>query len=362
MRGTLDDAALAWVGTDGGDRLYTRWADGGRGPLGHIGIDGRVVPVVSGDRAVLSFSVGASAGRIAFVSSDGDGPGEVSICDLDGSAERRITQRNRAWQDQIRLGPIERIEATAADGQSLEAWLALPPEDASAGPAPLILSIHGGPHYPVGWRFYFEHRLLAAKGYAVLSGNPRGSAGYGDAFATANHEQWGGIDHSDLLTLLEAALDDSRLDAGRVGITGVSYGGYMTLWSIAHDDRFAAAVSENGISDLASAHGTGQDAGALLSTELGGPPWERPIEYLERSPLRHADGVRTPLLLLHAELDQNCPIGQSEEIFTALRRLDRTVSFVRVPGHGHLMNLTGTATFRRGRADLLDAWWGEHLR
>jgi dipeptidyl aminopeptidase/acylaminoacyl peptidase len=205
----------------------------------------------------------------------------------------------------------------------------------------------------VGQRFSFETHRLAALGYAVLAPNPRGSLGYGDASSRAVVGDWGGDDLRDVLTAVDAAVATGEVDPARLAITGVSYGGYLTLWAVTQDHRFRLAIAENGISDLVGAFGTGEDGGASFASEMGGLPWERRDTWVDRSPLHHADAIHTPVLLLHAELDQNCTIAQSEQLYAALRALGREVAFVRVPGEGHLMDLVGSARFRLARMELI---------
>jgi dipeptidyl aminopeptidase/acylaminoacyl peptidase len=139
---------------------------------------------------------------------------------------------------------------------------------------------------------------------------PDGSGGYGRRFATAIRGGWGGADWTSLERLIDAVAATPGIDAGRAAITGVSYGGYLSMWAITRSARFCAAISENGISDLLAEWGAEGDDGAWLTTELGGPPWERPDVYVASSPIAAADRIRTPLLLIHADLDRNCPIGQ----------------------------------------------------
>lgn len=136
----------------------------------------------------------------------------------------------------------------------------------------------------------------------------------------------------------------------------------MALWASAKTARFRAAIAENGISDLLSAYGSGEDDGSFWRSEAGGAPWEVPERYLARSPLVLADRIRTPLLLIHAEHDRSCPLSQSAELFTALRALGRPVRFLVARGEGHLMNFTGGSRFRSARAAAIDDWLDRHLR
>jgi dipeptidyl aminopeptidase/acylaminoacyl peptidase len=357
----MGDAGLAWTSDAHGDRIWTRWADGIRGALGWVALDGRWQTVVGGDRSVLAWSLAPGVDRLAFVASDPADPGEVHVAGLDGTDERRSSHRNDGWLAEVELAPGETLRAVSPDGGVVEARLTQAHRADGDPPRPLIVSVHGGPHYSVGMRFSFETQRLAALGYAVLDPNPRGSLGYGQAHAAAVVEDWGGGDLADVLAITQLAAARADIDTRRMGITGVSYGGYMTLWAISQDPRFRAAISENGISDLFAAFGTSEDAGRWWRAEMGGAPWDAPLDYVDRSPIRFADRITTPLLLLHAELDQNVSIAQSEQMYAALRMLGRPVDFVRVPGEGHLMDLVGSARFRMARMERTREFWERTL-
>jgi dipeptidyl aminopeptidase/acylaminoacyl peptidase len=141
---------------------------------------------------------------------------------------------------------------------------------------------------------------------------------------------------------------------------GESYGGYMTMWAVGRTDRFAAAIAENGISDLRTISSQGGGP-PFWHSEMQGTPWSEPERYAARSPLSHVARMTTPLLLVHAELDGNCPIDQSEVLHASLRALDRDVTFVRIPGEGHLVNLYGRPSRRRARQSIVDAFLAAHL-
>ena len=315
--------ALAWSAATG--RIYFTVADGGRGRLGWAdAADGSYGYLLGGDRACLDPSLDRDGQVIAFVSTSPAEPGNVHLVDATGTGERRVTDAN-PWLRALRLPSTRPVMARDPGGTAVEGWVtALDDGDGHAGgwsPAgrPLVVSVHGGPHYAVGWRFSFEAQRLAARGYAVLTGNPVGSGGYGRAFATAIRGAWGVADWASLERLLDNVVAMPGLDAGRVAITGVSYGGYLAMWAATRSDRFSAVISENGISNLLAEWGTGHDGDAWLTAELGAAPWERPDAYLASSPIAAADQIRTPLLLIHAEHDRNCSISQSEQMFAALR-------------------------------------------
>ncbi|MCX7623903.1 MAG: prolyl oligopeptidase family serine peptidase, partial [Thermomicrobium sp.] len=172
------------------------------------------------------------------------------------------------------------------------------------------------------------------------------SQGYGEEFLACTRGAWGEADMPDLMAAVDAVLAQGWADPDRLGVCGGSYGGYMTNWIVGHTDRFKAAVSMRCVSDLLSMYGT-SDIGVYFSEwEIGAAPWEDPERYRRLSPLTYAPNIRTPLLLLHAEEDWRCPIGQAEELFAWIRRLGRVVELVRFPGEGHNLTRSGRPRHR----------------
>ncbi|HEV7710835.1 MAG TPA: S9 family peptidase [Asanoa sp.] len=340
-RGT-GDAPVVWSAVSG--RIYAEVAVGGRGPLAWFApSSGRSGRVFDGAHTCLSPSV--AGGRVAFIRSDALNPGDVHVAE-------EPTGRSRALTSTARDGaPMMPLEVRAADGVAIDAWLTT-----GEGRRPLLVNVHGGPHGAVGWRHTAEVQRLAARGYAVLTLNPRGSQGYGEEFATAIRGDWGGRDWADITAAVDAAATLPGVDPARMAIWGVSYGGFMAQWAIAHTDRFACAVSENGLSDFVAAWAVP----GFWDLPMGGTPWTSP-RYVDRSPLMHADRINTPLLLIHAEHDQVVPIAQSEQMHAALQLLGRDTDLVRIPGEGHLMNLHGRPSSRTRRAAAIDAFLDRHL-
>ena len=349
---------LAWA--PAGDALYVIHADGGTSRVVRVDLDGRVVPVLAGEAGWFAFDVAARSGTVAALGSRPDDPGELVICAADGSGAREITSVAAAWRAGIQFGRLERFELDAPDGMRLEAWIQHPAGRPADERLPLILHVHGGPHWPLGVRFGLEFRRLAEQGYRVLYLNPRGSSGYGDDYAQANVGDWGGIDAGDLLAALDVAAARPDVDPERLGVTGESYGGFMTNWLVATTDRFAAAVAQNCISDFRSEYLTTDDPPGF-DWDMGGAPWAEPERYERLSPISRVTQIRTPLLLVHSEQDQNCPINQSEQLYTALRLLGRTTEFLRIPGEGHLINLVGRPSSRLARIEATDRWFGRYL-
>jgi len=314
--------------------------------------------IVGGSRAVLGFAESA-AGEVVFTWSDAATPGEITMCAPDGSEERQLSDVNRDWRVGVGLSGTEAVAATASDGIEVEGWLTVP-GDEFAAPFPLVLQVHGGPHYPVGNRFSFDAQRLAACGIALLRANPRGAQGYGSRFASAVVGDWGGRDFADLEALLDEVGARPDIDADRVAVVGESYGGFMVNWALGHSRRFAAGIAENGIAYVAgvATHPVGGD---FWEAELGGPAWDSAETLSAISPYFSASAITAPLLLIHAEEDSTVPIEQSEAMYVALRRLGRDVRLVRIPGEQHRVNVLGAPSRRLERLRVFDEFLQEHL-
>jgi dipeptidyl aminopeptidase/acylaminoacyl peptidase len=239
----------------------------------------------------------------------------------DGLRWRRLTALHPDWEAWP-LGPAEVVTWEAADGLELGGVLLHPPGRGGAGPMPMVTAVHGGPTHLWGCRPYLLwHRLLTMMGARVFLPNPRGSTGRGVAFAEANHADYGGGDWQDIAAGIDALVTRGAADAGRLGIGGWSYGGFMTAWAVTQTDRFRAAAMGAGISNWVSFHGTSPlHTWDVLSFDAD--PHRDPA-HARRSPITHVDRARTPTLIVHGLGDTVVPPGQSMEFFRALR--DREV-------------------------------------
>jgi len=348
---SADGRSIAWSAEVGGETHLFRVPAAG----------GRVERVTAGARQLEGFSVSADGTRMAYAASDPTHPSEVFSARTDGSDERRLSAFSESLLREVELRPAERLAYTSRDGTPLEGWVLLPPGyEAGSGLHPLILAIHGGPHGAYGAEWSFPFQLAAARGYAVLYTNPRGSTGYGEDFLWATWGGgWGLKDSEDVLAGVDAAVAKYRIDTKRLGVSGYSYGGFLTNWIIGHTKRFAAAVSGAGISNWVSDYGTA-DIPRTKESEFYGPPWEpRSRELLIRqSPVHHAAAIVTPTLFIHGEADLRVPIEQGEQMYTALRKRRVAARFVRYPDMYH-GDWTPWNTLHRYHQEL--RWWDEHL-
>jgi acylaminoacyl-peptidase len=276
-----------------------------------------------------------------------------------GLALRRISAlMTEAWRDVARVAPVERWHEV--DGRRIQGWLYQAPKRAGK-PAPLVIEIHGGPATLYGWSLMWEWQCIVAQGMSVYACNPRGSEGYGQDFLRANFRDWGDGPMADIMAGVDALIADGLADGDRLGVTGGSYGGYLTSWMVGHSDRFKAAVSCRSVNDMTAEMLSGDIAGPLFGKyEYGANPWEDPELYRLHSPISYAANIHTPLLIQHSEKDVRTPITQGEELFTILRSLRRPVRMLRVPDENHELTRSG-APFRRVENIERIADWFRHF-
>ncbi len=288
--------------------------------------------VICREGAAGNFHIGQE--KIVYIFSAPGQPGEVFIANADGSNAQQITFETSIWVNNHRLARVDSYWFHSFDGTPVQGFVAYP-ASRPAGKMPVVHTIHGGPHGMYGYAFSEFNELLAAKGYAVVFINPRGSTGYGQRFADGTYQAWGGGDYRDLMAGIDSALVRFPfLDGDRMVVTGGSYGGFMTNWVVTQTDRYKAAATVASVSNLISFYGTSLYQ-LLIETEFEGLPWDNYGLLWHFSPLAHVKNVKTPTLLLHGENDIDVPITQAEEFYIALRKLGVPTRFVRYPNEGH---------------------------
>lgn len=367
LRAAGRDGKLQWSAD--GKTIYSLCSDWGTTYVSAVdAATGQVRHVTPAGLTVTGIAWTRDASRFVALGTDPSTPvdlwlGDVSQVPAGGTAVmRRLTEVN-PWLADVDLGIPEEFTFRAdPDGPEVQGWLLRPPGNSARSdtPAPLVVSVHGGPPFMYTAAFMFDFQVLRAQGFAVAYANPRYSEGYGRAFRDIDRKIMGTVDFDDVMALTDAALDRGGLDAQRVGITGGSYGGFMTNWAIGHTERFRAAVSERSVTNWFSMFGTGDNAFARADG-LGGYPWNAAETYLRISPIMYADKINTPLLLLHAERDFRCPVEQAEQLYMALKVLGRTVQLVRYPDENHDMSRSGKPWNRVDRMDRIVAWFRRYL-
>jgi dipeptidyl aminopeptidase/acylaminoacyl peptidase len=301
--------------------------------------------LTNGNGRYVSPQLSRNGQVVTMVRADWFTPGDVWCMDGEGQGLRKLTRVNDVILQSHQLIRPKRITWQSFDGLTIEGWLYLPPY-AGQTKVPLILAPHGGPALAWGDSYVHEFQVLAGRGYAVLAPNPRGSAGYGEEFSRKAFNDWGGDDWRDLLAGLDYVLATEPIDGERLGIDGMSYGGYLTNWALTQTSRFKAAVSRNGWSSLETVMLL-SDHTVWFALSMADEERRR-----ERSPLTLVDHITTPLLLLHADQDLNCPVSEARQLFAALRRRKRPVELVCYHNASHLMDWPGVGTPRQ-RVDRL---------
>jgi dipeptidyl aminopeptidase/acylaminoacyl peptidase len=321
-------------------------------------LDGTTTTIVGGERQVGYLS-GSPGARLAFAAGDVRDPSEAYVTDWDGNDEQRITHLNDDVVSRL-AAPIERRRSFDTPNGKIEGWVMTP----ATLKAPLLVEIHGGPSSFRGDIFglgYFFKYVLASRGWAVLSLNPTGSGSYGRAHAHGIRGRWGEHDLPEQLAAVDTLVNEGVADPQRLAVVGYSYGGFMTTWTISHSDRFRAAVVGAPVVDQESFHGTSDIGMWFPAFELNADyPADR--ETLRRySPLAYVDRIRTPTLIVHGEADDRCPVGQGEQLFTALLACGRAeTEFVRYPGGSHLFIENGRPSHRVDYNQRIVDWLTHH--
>ena len=398
-----DDGRLAWS-PDSKSIAYTQGAEVrldeySQAKPAVVTLDGKVsYPAATLDRSVRE-PIYTSEGHLAYVIEDDrneypgeveltgngvrrllDQPGEVTSWDRAGGhtamlytndsaigeiyafengSLRKLSTHNDALMAELSLVPTEDIEFQSKDGAEVHALLTRPGDWKAGSPVPMILYIHGGPNGQDAHGFDFLRQFAAAHGYAELNVNYRGSSGRGQDYAKAIAADWGHLEVMDLLAGVDKAIAMGVTDPNRLAVTGWSYGGILTDYTIASDPRFKAAISGAGVAAPMSFYGTDQYI-LQYDNELG-PPWKNPQLYLKLSyPFLEADKrIHTPTLFMGGTSDMNVPILGGEQMYQALKSLGVPTELVVYPGQFHGFT---RPSFIRDRYERWLAWWDKYLK
>lgn len=343
-----------------GDKVFFLASDRGSTHLFSVPSGGgKVEQITQGKRHVQGISSRFAANSLVFTSATLLHPANVYL--LNGPSEMKLTDWNEAWLSEVELSEPAEFWYKGVDGWDVHGWLMKPFGFEDGKQYPLIMQIHGGPHTQYGFSFFHEYQMLAALGYGVLFTNPRGSHGYGQKFVDAVRGDYGGNDYGDLMEGIEYAAELPWVDSERIGVTGGSYGGFMTNWMVGHTDRFKAAVTQRSISNWTSFYGVSDIGYYFTEYEVGGTPWHDTAMMLKHSPLSYVKNMSTPLLIIHSEQDMRCPIEQAEQLFIFLKRLDVKTRLVRFPGANHDLSRNGKPKLRLERLRHIAEWFAEHL-
>jgi len=315
-----DGSLLAGVTAGFGRRLYA------------VTPDGKAQKQPDAPTALFgTFCAGAEV--LAYVGESTTEAPEIWLSRKGGVAEK-VTRFNKEW-DAIPLSKLEIVRYRSFDGKEIEAGILKPAGYRSGARVPFVVMVHGGPTGVWSDRFDRWGQLLAARGFAILYPNVRGSLGYGHDFVISNRYDWGGGDWKDVMAAVDYAVAQGLADPDRLGIGGWSYGGYMAAWAVTQTTRFKASVSGAPMTDLESEFGTESAGVNIGDTWALGTPYENPDLFAKRSPVTFVKNVRTPTLLLNGEEDTTDPVGQVQQFYRGLKRYKVESELIIYPREGH---------------------------
>lgn len=297
---------------------------------------GDLTLLLDGRDVVGEMQLGNNNTILALISRP-DLPDEIFV--LDDQGLRQLSNVNKTALSDISLATVEKHTFNSDDGTPIETFIMFPPEHSSSKQYPGILFVHGGPQAQWDFGFNSEAQLLASQGYVVVMPNPRGSFGYGQAFAEAIYQDWGGIDYEDVMAAIDFSIDKGWVDEDRMAVYGWSYGGMMTNHVITKTDRFKAAIT--GASATLYVTNYGHDQYQRWWEEELGLPWlaENRAKWDNISPFYALDKVKTPTLIVGGEDDWNVPIINSEQLYIGLKRQGIPTELVVYPGEGHVLSI-----------------------
>ncbi len=351
---------LIW--TENSQGFYFILTDQGNTGVYYGSLEGQTLPVRFEQEHVYGLSVHTGSHTAVLGISRPDHPGDLYFFDFSTGENRQLTNVNEEFLQKIELAVPEAIEWKAEDGLELHGWIMKPAGFKDGEKYPLVLEIHGGPHAMYANTYFHEFQMLASSGKAVLYTNPRGSHGYGQHFVDQVRGDYGGSDYTDLMSAVDYALETyDYIDKDRLGVTGGSYGGFMTNWIVGHTNRFKAAVTQRSISNWISFYGVSDIGYYFTEWEIGGDLINDFDKLWHHSPLKYVTNVETPLLILHGEKDYRCPVEQAEQLYIALKRLKKETKFVRFPEANHELSRSGHPKLRIDRLNHIKGWFDEYL-
>lgn len=322
---------------------------------------GDVEPLIEGRQRIRSWDISEDGNILVLARSKVDRPDEIYAMPYKKRTMRRISDASSEFAETVYLQDAITVNFEG-DGQTqVQGWYITPPQfNPSQQKYPLILFIHGGPQLMYSNQFNFEYQLLASLGYVVLYANPRGSFGYGQQFTDDVNKDYGGSCYKDLMAGIDYMLKLGFIDESKMGVTGLSFGGWMTTWIIGHTDRFSAAVAMAPFVNMFSFYGT-TDEQFFPEWDFGGMPYDEETRaiYEKNSPLNNAEKFKTPTLILHGEADWRCNITEGEQLFTALKKMGVPAVLARFPDEPHVFEQPNHI---EAALQMKVNWWNNYLQ
>lgn len=341
-------------------KLYFTGSDKGNVEMYSVDLEKEFKKEIAGDLQIGQYSFDSKNKTFYYKYSTPIDPGEIRSFNLLTKNEKNISEVNMKLLKEVSISKPETFQVKTRDGHTIHGWAIKPKECNSEKKCPAILEIHGGPHLMYANTFFFEFQVLAAAGYTVFYSNPSGSMGYGQSFADANRGDYGGVDFDDLMEIANYIESTEYVDRDNIGITGGSYGGYMTNWIVTQTTRFKAAVTQRSISNLFTHAGVSDDGMFTAFLEQKVALDNLPSLY-DRSPITYIDRVQTPLLIIHSENDLRCPLEQAEQMYINLKFRNRTTELIIYPNSSHGLSRSGYPPYRIDRLERILGWFNRFM-
>ena len=324
-----------------GNYAYFTAGERGHAPIFRVPLGGAVPQKMVADVFASNLQITPDGKKLVFASSSIASPTEIYTANADGSAVMPLTSVNKQMMDRANLRPAEELEWTGALGRKIHGFVVKPTNFDPSKRYPLVVLIHGGPQsaWNDNWGYRWNPQLFANAGYIVFAPNPRGSTGYGQQFINEISGDWGGKAYIDIMNgVADVLRRNTFIDRNRIGAAGASYGGYMINWIEGHNNdprfQFKVLVSHDGVYNLTSMYGATEELW-FPEWEFKGTPWSNPAMYARWSPHNFVKNFKTPMLVIHSELDYRVPIGEGLQLFTALQRMGVDSKMLMFPDEGH---------------------------
>ena len=341
-----------------GNYLYFITTEYGNAYLNRMDTNGNIEKLIKTKGSVDGFDV--FDGKVIFVGFRGLKIQE--LYKLNEGEEVQISHFNDWLVKEKSLSAPERLTFTTREGITIEGWVIKPVGFEEGKKYPAILDIHGGPKTVYGEIFFHEMQYWANEGYAVFFCNPRGSDGRGDEFADIRGK-YGTIDYEDIMKFTDTVLEKCPfIDVERIGVTGGSYGGFMTNWIIGHTNRFKAAASQRSISNWISKFGTTDIGYYFVEDQQAATPWTDVEKLWFHSPMKYADKVKTPTLFIHSDEDFRCWIAEAYQMFTSLKYHGVEARLCIFKGENHELSRSGKPKHRIRRLKEITDWFDKYLK
>ncbi|KON69595.1 peptidase [Peribacillus butanolivorans] len=354
------DPGILWTNDSQG--FYFLISDYGNTGVYYGSIEGAMYPSILDPQHIYGLTIDPESHRAIVAISTPVHPGDLFVYNLTNGEKAQISFVNDEFLQHKYLSQPEPISFPSVDGLTIHGWIMRPTEFKDNQKYPLILEIHGGPHMMYANSYVHEFQTLANEGYTVLFTNPRGSVGYGQDFVNACRGDYGGMDYKDLMAAVDYTLATyDFIDHEKLGVSGGSYGGFMTNWIVGHTNRFKAAVTQRCISNWLSFYGVSDIGYYFTEWEIEGDIFDSADKLWQHSPLKYVSNVNTPLLLLHGEKDYRCPIEQSEQFFVALKRQKKEAQLVSFPGETHEVSRSGSPKMRLQHVEEIKGWFNKYF-